>query len=125
MALKQDDFVRAVVRLNELTRSGVIKWTRSNSPLSGPPPAGLGPLKLTSSISYRAVHEGRVLRITQYLFESSALGAGAYKYVLEVANEKGNAVFEFPEVQGISDLFNSIQTQELDIESFIKTLASA
>jgi hypothetical protein len=125
MALKQDDFVRAVVKLNELTRSHVVKWTRSNSPLGGPQSGVPASLELKSSISFQAVHEGRILRITQYEYVSPAWKTGTYKYILEMMNQEGRTAFEFPDVAGISDLFRSVQTQELDIEEFIKSLTSA
>lgn len=125
MALKQDDLVRAVVKLNERTRSHVIKWTRSNSPVGGPQSGVPSSLELKSSVSFQTVHEGRILRISRYEFESPAWKTGTYKYILEVVNQEGNTAFEFPEVAGISDLFRSVQTQELDIEEFIKSLADA
>jgi hypothetical protein len=123
MALKQNDFVRAVAKLNELTRSQAIKWKRSNS-LPGSRGGLLGLTDLKPKVSFQAVHEGRIVRITQYETET-ALGFGSHKYILDLRDREGNAAFEFPEVEGISDLFRSVQTQELDIEGFIKSLASA
>jgi hypothetical protein len=129
MALKQDDFVRAVAKLNELTRARVIKWTRSDS-LPKPRGGGLGlgiPNSINPKISFQTAHEGRVLRITQYeppnLQNLLGLG-GAYTYVLDVSDQGSDTAFEFPDVEGISDLFRSAQTQELDIEGFIRNLAS-
>lgn len=131
MTLTQDDFVSAVVRLNDLTRRQVIKWTPCSPPAqstSGPGSAPDLSKILTASIwrskvSFETTYDGRVLRITQYESPTSGL-SGSYKYSLDLKDPDGNISFEFPTVAGISDLFRSVQTQLLDIEGFVKRLAT-
>lgn len=124
MALRQNDFVNAVAKLNELTRQQVIKW-RQCVPLATPPRRVSGFFQsFEPQRSYEAEHDGRRLRITQYHGEST-FGSGTDRYVLEVMDSDGEVTFEFPEVAGIEDLFSSIRMQKIDIEDFIKKLASA
>jgi hypothetical protein len=126
MALTQDDLVGAVAKLNELTRQQVIRWHACN-----PGRTSLGDSLFSAPYeakgSFEANHDGRLLRITQYAGSGGLLSMGEtfYRYVLDVRDSDGNAIFEFPEVAGISDLFRSIQTQALDIEGFIRKLVNS
>jgi hypothetical protein len=128
MALTKEDFVGAVARLNDLTRLQVIKWTPCSTPQK--PAAGLtvnellgGPFQ--AEYSFETTYDQRILRITQYKSSLATLLSGrVYKYSLDFRDQDGNVVFEFPEVEGIADLFRSVQTQKLDIEGFIKKLVS-
>jgi hypothetical protein len=127
MALTQGDFVGAVARLNDLTRRQLIKW----SPCSAPTPrshAGLSTViaveMFTPKLSFEATYDERILRITQYESLLNPMSPGPYKYTLDVRDQDGNVTFEFPDVEGISDLFRSVQTQKLDIEGFIKKLVT-
>jgi hypothetical protein len=128
MTLTQDDFVGAVARLNDLTRRQVIKWSLSSPPAREP---DAGPLASAAEmlrasrpkIAYEARYDERILRVTQYESTINPLGPG-YTYTLDVRDELGNVTFEFPNVEGIRDLFRSVQTQKLDIEGFIKKLVA-
>jgi len=133
MALTQDDFVGAVAKINDLTRRQMIKWKPCTPPNRTSAGQGLFAFSavstaasLDATASFEALHDGRVLRITEYEGAGGLLSLGdrVHKYALDVRDQHGNAVFEFPDVAGISDLFKSIQTQELDIEGFIKKLVS-
>jgi hypothetical protein len=130
MALTQDDFVGAVARLNDLTRRQVIKWRACGTPQRNQDPnlstaiaAAFGG-QFIPRLSFEATYEGRILRITEYENEMIVLSRRPYKYILDVRDEDGNVTFEFPDVEGISDLFRSVQTQKLDIEGFIKKLVA-
>ncbi len=124
MALTEDDFVGAGARLNALTRRQVIKW----SPCAPTPRshAGLSTAveMVTPKLSFEATYDERMLRITQYESFLNPLSPGPYKYTLDVRDQDGNVTFVFPDVEGISDLFRSVQTQKLDIEGFIKKLVT-
>jgi hypothetical protein len=133
MTLTQDDFVGAVARLNDLTRRREIKWSPCSAPMprSQAGPSGAIPTEMLSSFlqskpkfSFEATYDERILRITQYESMLNALMAPTYKYILDVRDEDGNVTFVFPDVEGISDLFRSVQTQKLDIEGFIKKLVA-
>ncbi len=128
MALTKEDFVGAVARLNDLTRLQVIKWTPCNAPQKPPTGLAAGELLMRGEFeptySFEATHDQRILRITQYKALAALLSGGVYKYSLDVRDQDGNVVFEFPDVEGIGDLFRSVQTQKLDIEGFIKKLVS-
>ena len=127
MALTKEDFVGAVARLNDLTRLQVIKWTPCNTPQK--PATGLAFNELLrgqfqAEYSFETTYDQRILRITQYKALAALVSGAVYKYSLDVRDQDGNVVFEFPEVEGIADLFRSVQTQKLDIEGFIKKLVS-
>ncbi|HVC50824.1 MAG TPA: hypothetical protein VND87_02260 [Stellaceae bacterium] len=123
MAVTQDDLVGAVTKLNELTRTQRLKWEPCNPPIQKKA-FGLGRLDHLGTKSFQAVHEGRVLRITEYVSEFAAFGGKSFKYTLDIRDQDGSSVFEFPDVAGISDLFRSVQTQKLDIEGFIRKLVT-
>ena len=125
MALTQDDFVGAVTKLNELTRQQVIKWLPCNFPSKAPVTknAFVGPYE--AKYSYETAYEDRILRITEYVAPGVALiGNVSHKYVLDLRDQDGNVVFEFPDVAGIADLFWSVQTGKVDIEGFIRKLVA-
>jgi hypothetical protein len=108
MALTQDDFVTAVVKLNDLTRLQVIKWQPCD-PIAKT--WGIG--QDLAKQSFEATHEDRRLRITQFGAITNLLtGSEVHRYVLDVRDQEGNIVFQFPEVAGLADLFRSIQTQK-------------
>ncbi len=77
-----------------------------------------------AKIAFEAVYDNRILRITKYESTMMPLAPDRYTYILDMRDELGNVSFEFPGVEGISDLFRSVQTQGLDIEGFIKKLAA-
>jgi hypothetical protein len=126
MALTQGDFVGAVARLNDLTRRQLIKWSpcvptpRSHAGVS----AAIAVEMFKQKFSFEATYDERILRITQFESLINPLLPGSYKYTLDVRDQDGSLTFQFPDVEGISDLFRSIQTQKLDIEGFIKKLAT-
>jgi hypothetical protein len=124
MALTQGDFVGAVARLNDLTRRHIIKW----SPCAPTPKshAGLGTTveMFKPKLSFEAIYDERSLMITQYESLLNPIPPASYKYTLDIRDQDGNVTFEFPDVEGISDLFRSVQTQKLDIEAFIKKLVT-
>lgn len=126
MALTQDDFVGAVARLNDLTRRQEIKWLpcaptpRSHAGLS----TAITVEIFTPKLSFEATYDERILRITRYESILNPLSPGPYKYTLDVRDQDGNVTFEFPDLEGISDLFRSVQTQKLDIEGFIRKLVT-
>jgi hypothetical protein len=115
--------VNAVTKLNELTRQQEIKWRQCAPPAEPSRRVSSFFQTLEPQRSYETEHDGRRLRITQYHGES-AFGSGIDRYVLEVMDPDGDVTFEFPEVAGTEDLFSSIRRQKIDIESFIKRLAS-
>jgi len=122
MAVTQNDLVGAVTKLNELTRTQRLKWEPCNPP-SQKKAFGMEMLDHLGTKSFQAVHEGRILRITEYVSEFAAFDK-SLKYTLDIRDQDGSSVFEFPDVAGISDLFRSVQTQKLDIEGFIRKLVT-
>jgi hypothetical protein len=128
MTVSSDEFVSAIAKLNDLTRRRLIKWER------------LQPIKLADSIglAYDAVYDGRRLRIVEYtpprvrgFFQSAFSADRAYgatpsrDVALEIIDDQGQLVFEFPKVQGTVDLFETVTLQNADIESFIRSLISS
>jgi len=128
MALTQEDFVGAVAKLNDLTRRQVIKWSPCDPPrraVTGAIGLALSGLSDEVAQAFEAFHEGRIVRVSRYAGQGGGiLGLKPDRYILDVRDEDGNAMFEFPGVAGISDLFQSVRTQRLDIEGFIKKLVA-
>lgn len=127
MTVSDEDVVTAISRINELTRDQMIKWHPSEK------------IRLGDSIGYgyQAAYDGRMLRIVEYspprvrgFFQGTSShdrlpGATARKEVaLEIVDEDGQTLFEFPKVQGVIDLFDTVKLQLLDVEGFIKSLAA-
>lgn len=126
MTISDEDFVTAIAKLNDLTRSGQIRWQRVED------------IRLANSVgvAYTAKHEGRNIRIVEYSpprargFFTDALSreqlAGvvpAKEIILEITDDQGHTLFEFPKVQGIADLFDTVRFQLTDVEGFIRSLA--
>jgi hypothetical protein len=127
MSLSSEDFVNAIAKLNDLTRRGLIKWGRAQ------------PVQLAETIgtAYEAAHEGRRLRLVEYspprvrgFFQGRSArefvhgATREHELVLEIVDDEGGPVFEFPKVQGISDLLDTVRSKLTDVEGFIRSLAS-
>lgn len=128
MTVSNADFVTAIAKLNELTRQRLMKWQSTQ------------PIRLADSVgsAYETAYQGRRLRIVEYtpprvrgFFQSPhsqerVYGAAPPKdVVLEIVDDQGQIIFEFPKVQGITDLFDTIKLQLSDVEDFIKSLITA
>ncbi|HVH78183.1 MAG TPA: hypothetical protein VM782_02235 [Stellaceae bacterium] len=127
MTLGKDEVVAAIAKLNDLTRQRIVSW-RVTDPLRLGPSFGAG---------YQADYEGRRLRIIEYKpprVQGSFIGMTSVNAalglppqpdrVLEIVDEDGIPLFEFPKVQGVSDLFESVRAQQADVEGLIKSLLS-
>jgi hypothetical protein len=127
MTLSKEDFVSAVTKLNDLTRRGLIKWRRAQ------------PVRLAGSVgtAYETEHNGQRLRLVAYspprvrgFYQSSSSNERLYgaaeptEFVVEIVDNEGIPIYEFPKVQGIADLFDTVRYQLADIEEFIKSLVS-
>jgi hypothetical protein len=121
MTVSKDDLVGAIAKLNDLTRRKEIFWTSPDQATSG---------RLVDRSSYLAIYEGRKLRVSElrrspedrrYDPEVSA------RRILEILDDSGNPVYEFPDVQGISDLFASVRAQQadVDVEGLIRSLLTS
>jgi hypothetical protein len=127
MTLTTEDFVNAVAKLNDLTRHGLIKWHRI-------PPVGLAG---SIGTAYETKQNGQKLRLVEYspprvrgsfqspLSNERVRGAlEPREVVVEIVDDQGIPIYEFPKVQGITDLFDTVRYQIAGIEEFIKSLAS-
>ena len=124
MTVTQNDFVDAIAKLNDMTRRKILVWKTIDRPGDG---------QITAS--YSCVFEGRTLRITEYqrsdtrsewarkMYDPPS-GQPKPRYVLEIVDDMGNSIYEFPNVQGISDLFSSVRAQSTDVEGLIRSLLS-
>jgi hypothetical protein len=126
MALTQNDFVEAVTKLNDLTRQQIIRWHPCNPPYTARDQGLLGMISSQNEkiSSFEAIHDGRIIRITEYANPGTLLTGLTRRYLLDIRTENGGMGFEFPNVEGLSDLFQSVQAQRLDIEGFIRNLVA-
>src|ERR1700722_20321932 len=119
MTVSRDEVVAAIAKLNDLTRQRIVFWQT------------IEPVRLGQSVGkgYETNYEGRKLRIIEYrpprvqgyytaqVSIQAALGVpGPPDRVLEMVGEDGILLFEFPKVQGVSDLFESARAQTADVE---------
>lgn len=122
MTITKNDLVEAISKLNDMNRRKSLLWKTVDH-------LGERPIKA----SYACDFEGRTLRITEYdradtrsewarkIYDHPRSQAGA-RYVLEIVDSEGNSIYEFPDVQGITDLFASVRAQLADVEGLIKSL---
>ena len=120
MSVTQSDLVDAIAKLNDLTRRKTLVWKVQDSPEYG-----------SFGSSYVTEYEGRFLRVAEHdtrteraraLYDHPSSRATASRYVLEIVGRDGNPVYEFPNVQGIADLFASVRAQLADVDGLIKSL---
>jgi hypothetical protein len=123
MSVSKEDLVDAIAKLNDLTRRKAIVWS---APIEQDEPWG--------PTSYIAPYEGRTLRITEYdnrrarvRYDHPSSPHTPARYKLEIVDAGGVPVYEFPNVQGISELFASIRAQQsdVDVEGLIRSLIAA
>jgi hypothetical protein len=124
MSVSKEDLVDAISKLNDLTRRKAIVWASTGEREGSAP----------NQLSYSAPYEGRTLRITEcdnrrarilYTHPSSPHAPALYK--LEIVDVEGNSLYEFPNVQGVSELFASVRAQQsdVDVEGLIRSLIAA
>jgi hypothetical protein len=112
--ITKEDLVAAIAKLNDLTRRKVVVWT---------PTAQEG----GSARSFSTTYDGRRLRISELILSPADRRYGRVKTgrcILEILDETGNPAYQFPDVQGIADLFASVRAQQsdVDVEGLIKSL---
>jgi len=87
---------------------------------------------LLQSFSYCAPYQGKILRVTEH--RPNLLTPQEEKrtpdveispqnsYTLDIADEKGDVLYQFPIVQGIADLFQTVRIQMADVDEVINSL---
>jgi hypothetical protein len=132
MSVGKDDFVSAIANLNDLTRRRIVLWHPTD------------PVRLAQSLGtgYETEYEGRKLRLVEYnpprvqghfLGQIAATAAIASKLgappqadrVLEIIEDGGMPLFEFPKIQGITDLMDTVRAQQVDVEGLVRSLMAA
>lgn len=104
-----DLVVRAVVSLIMHTRANTIRWTMVKIPDEC---CGLIKKRYTATIK-----NGYTLRVTGYY--------GTLLPILEILNNNNNHIYQFPYVNAIRDLFNTVHScdnQEINEEDFLKKI---
>jgi len=114
-ALTKNDLVSAVHNLNTLTRNDNLSWRTCQ-------PSSTNLLSLiTNSKSYCTEYEGRTLRITASFITGTKEQAS---YKLEILDQQGGkTLYEFPNVQGIADLYFTVEIGVANVENIIRSLA--
>lgn len=120
MTVSSAELVAAVAKLNDLTRRKSITWSPADTA------EGL------ATASYCAPYENSTIRITEYddqrrraFYDHPRSAHKAPLYRLEILDDRGNAIFVFPDIQGISDLFASVRARAGNAEEVIRALLNA
>jgi hypothetical protein len=122
MSVSDAELVEAIATLNDKTRRKELRW--SAQPTGGD--------VLVSA--YTAPYPGfpnRMLRITKYdqrrtrIPYSQPRGPQTHSpHKLEITDDDSRTIYVFPEVQGIADLFDSVEAQFENVDNLIKSLLS-
>jgi hypothetical protein len=117
-----DKITKAVIRLNELTQKGSVKWRKDRLP-------EMIAKRDYSDIAFVTEYEGERLRVytRRYKvpgYEVNFEGEWAVRPVLEVIDEAGKTLYEFPSTPATRDLINTVQYQVSGVGSLIDKLAS-
>jgi hypothetical protein len=115
MTVSNADLVTAVAKLNDMTRRKEVNWTSAR---------GINEKNRSIIASYCAPYEGRTFRITELrpLPKDELYHDAKNRYRLEILDEQNLPIFEFPNIQGISDLFDSVRIRHADVEGLIRSL---
>ena len=116
MTVSSAELVAAVAKMNDLTRRKLIIWS---------------PVEISGGLvtaSYCAPYENSTIRITELRLSPADRRYDRNKknsYKLEILDDRGNAIFLFPDIQGISDLFASVRARTGNAEEIIRSLLNA
>jgi hypothetical protein len=118
MTVNRDDIVAAISKLNDLTRRKELTWY-SVDPETRGQMQGRGILKA----SYATQYDDRRLRLNEFSVTrprwSNDDSPQDTSCALEILDDYGDPIYEFPEVQGISDLLASVKGQLANVEGLI------
>jgi len=132
MANEIDKIINAIVKLNNLTQDGKIKWRTIQ-----PRPSLNRDKDSIVDLVYTAKYNNKRLGLYENKFKvenapyaslSGSLDSifGSVKYphwqtrvVLEFIDEDGNNLWTFPEVQGLNDLLSTVKYQIAGVDEFL------
>jgi hypothetical protein len=124
MTISKDEIVSAIAKLNDLTRRKEITWFSVD-----PETKKQVRSQRTIKSSYITNYEGRTLRLSEcVVFQKGWLSDESIEtinYMLELLDEYGEPIYEFPEVQGMSDLLASVKGQLANVEGLIRSLLTS
>jgi hypothetical protein len=117
-----DKFIRVVAKLNELTQEGKIHWTV----VPHPEALDLGRDKPVTVV-YEAPYKDKCLRIYReeykYWYDENRY-TWSDRIVLAFTEKNGQNAWEFPDVPGLADLFDSVRYQKAEVDKFIREVFS-
>jgi hypothetical protein len=120
---EQDKFVSVIAKLNELTQEGKLTWSKEHFPEN----LNLGkdrPVKLVFSAFFR----NKTLRIYaeeyKYWYEEDRYEWDSRIVLAFVDDITSQNIWEFPQVAGLADLYESVRYQEADVDQFIDEILS-
>jgi hypothetical protein len=119
---EQDKFVALVARLNELTQEGKLKW----SAVYNPEELGLGTDKKVKLV-FQTFYKNKTLRIYHEDFKTwyeEDRYVWASRIVLTFVDIGAQSIWEFPNVAGLGDLYESVRYQQAGVDEFINDVLS-
>jgi hypothetical protein len=115
--LTKDDLVRAVHNLNSRTRDRDLVWRVCS------PPGGVLSV-LSEAKAYCANYQENVIRIVATATTTLGAATDRSTYKLQIMDgEEKRVLYEFPSVQGIADLWFTVQISIGEVESVLRSLA--
>ncbi|MCR1025776.1 hypothetical protein NQT66_13215 [Cellulophaga baltica] len=110
-----------VVKLNKMTQNGELNWSSHNSRLA------LNDQEETVDKIYRTSYKGKYFRLFKYRSRDYT-DEGVFYWItgwrLEITDENYNAEWTFPEERAVTDLYDSVRYQIVDVDDLLNELFS-
>lgn len=127
MANQEDQLVKLVAKLLELTQESELVWRSVKKDNNQEPSM----TKIIGGI-FEAKYKGKILRIYKREYDNTEenhmlniyMYQPSYSTVVELgfADKDGNIIWKFPRISGIVDLYQAVAFKVADVETFINDL---
>jgi hypothetical protein len=127
MANQEDQLVKLVAKLLELTQESKLSWKIVRNDYTKEP----GGTKIIGGI-FESKYKEKVLRIFKREYDNTEenqlfnlyMAQPSYSIVVELgfADSEGNIIWQFPRVSGIVDLYKAVAFKVAGVESFLKDI---
>jgi hypothetical protein len=119
---EQDKLLSVIAKLNELTQEGDLKWYAVPNPES----LDVGTDKKPTAV-YETKYKDKRLRIYReeykYWYDEDRWEWSS-KIILAFVDKNNQNAWEFPDVAGLADLYDSVRYQGAGVDQFIKDMLS-
>lgn len=118
--IPNDQWVQVVAKLIEMTQKAELKWKAEPSIKASDAPIGLL-MSNSTAPGFTSGYKDKRLRIRPYQLTpySITLRKPSATHLLEIMDDAGQSVWQFPDVPGIRDLFETIRFQQAGVKEFL------